>query len=337
METALIKAISAIHRSDSLDSFESAFLSHASAAIGAEAFGVYLLDPQRRTPEKFFGTGAPRVFLEEYETHRALDPIYEFVMRQRSVADGAKLLGARAWRNHPLRAWLRNWGLQHSLQGPLVIRGEVAGTVNFARGSAGRAFSARSCWLAQVICEEVSATLERLLQQRETVAQLNLFTSCFESAPMPLVISDGHGEVRVLNRSARCGAALTPRKRQPGDPLCRVAQVVAELATSSQEALSARTDRGETFMSVRLKGFEDLFLSAWDPPGGPPHSLLGVLPERSREVAELLVQGKQNKWIAWKLGISPDTVKYHVRRVYSLLGVSSRIELVRFATCGRKQ
>jgi DNA-binding CsgD family transcriptional regulator len=337
VETALIKAISAIHRSDSLDSFESAFLSHASAAIGAEAFGVYLLDPQRRTPEKFFGTGAPRAFLEEYETHRALDPIYEFVMRQRSVADGAKLLGARAWRNHPLRAWLRNWGLQQSLQGPLVIKGEVAGTVNFARGSAGGAFSARSCWLAQVICEEVSATLERLLQQRETVTQLKLFTSCFESVPMPLVICDGHGEARVMNRSARSARALPLRQRQAGDPLCRIAQVVAELATSSKEALAVRADGGETFMSVRLRGFDDLFLSAWEPLGGPPGSLLDALPERSREVAELLVQGKQNKWIAWKLGISPDTVKYHVRRVYSLLEVSSRIELVRCATRGRKQ
>jgi DNA-binding CsgD family transcriptional regulator len=218
-----------------------------------------------------------------------------------------------------------------------VIKGEVAGTVNFARGSAGGALSARSCWLAQVICEEVSATLERLLQQRETVTQLKLFTSCFESVPMPLVICDGHGEARVMNRSARSARALPLRQRQAGDPLCRIAQVVAELATSSKEALAVRADGGETFMSVRLRGFDDLFLSAWEPLGGPPGSLLDALPERSREVAELLVQGKQNKWIAWKLGISPDTVKYHVRRVYSLLEVSSRIELVRCATRGRKQ
>jgi DNA-binding CsgD family transcriptional regulator len=44
-----------------------------------------------------------------------------------------------------------------------------------------------------------------------------------------------------------------------------------------------------------------------------------------------LIQGRQNKWIAWKLGISGDTVKYHVRRVYGLLGVSSRVELMRVA------
>ena len=63
----------------------------------------------------------------------------------------------------------------------------------------------------------------------------------------------------------------------------------------------------------------------------PPDGLLEALPARSREVADLLIQGKQNKWIAWKLGISRDTVKYHVRRVYSLLGVSSRVELLRLA------
>ena len=337
METALIRAISAIHRSDSLDSFEGAFLGHVSAAIEAEAFGLYLLNPQLQAPRKFVGTGAPTAFLEQYENYRALDPIYEFVVRQRGVADGANLLGTRAWRAHPLRVWMRNWGLQHSLQGPLVIGGEFAGTVNFARGSARGAFTARSRRLAHVICEEVSAALERLLQRRETVAQLNVFTSCFESVPMPLVISDGCGDVRALNRRARSGAAISPGERQPADPLCRVAQVVAELATSSKEILAVRTDAGDTFMSVRLSGCDDLFLSAWDLTGGPAGDRLDGLPERSREVAELLIQGRQNKWIAWKLGISHDTVKYHVRRVYSLLGVSSRVELLRFAIRDPKQ
>jgi DNA-binding CsgD family transcriptional regulator len=116
-----------------------------------------------------------------------------------------------------------------------------------------------------------------------------------------------------------------------GEPLERVAQVVSELAASSKETLALRTDADDTIMSVRLPGCDDLFLSAWDC-GVDGASLLNGLPARSREVAELLIQGKQNKWIAWKLGISRDTVKYHVRRVYGLLGVSSRIALVRLAT-----
>lgn len=331
MEAALIKAISAIHRSDSLDSFERAFLGNVSAAIEADAFGIYLLDAKRRTPAKIVATGAPRVFIEEYESYRSLDPIYEFVVRQRCVTDGANLLGSRDWRSHPLREWLRHWGLQHSLQGPLIINGEVAGTVNFARGPACGPFTARSRWLAQVICEEASAALERLLQRRETAAQLDLLASCFECVPMPLVITDGRGQVRALNHRARSSTQSAPGVRRHAEPLYRVAHIVSELATSSRESLAVRTDAGDSFMSVRLNGCDDLFLSAWNVTAGPPDALLDTLPARSREVAELLIQGKQNKWIAWKLGISRDTVKYHVRRVYSRLGVSSRVELLRLA------
>ena len=69
VETALIKAISAIHRSDSLDGFEQAFLGNVSAAIEADAFGIYLLDAKRKAPEKIVA-GASRVFIEEYESYR---------------------------------------------------------------------------------------------------------------------------------------------------------------------------------------------------------------------------------------------------------------------------
>jgi DNA-binding CsgD family transcriptional regulator len=331
VEVALIKAISAIHRSDSLDGFEQAFLSNVSAAIEADAFGIYLLDAKRKVTEKIVSTGAPRVFIEQYESYRSVDPIYEYVVNERCVADGASLLGSRDWRSHPLREWMRHWGLQHSLQGPLIINGEVAGTVNFARGAACGPFTARSRWLAQVICDEASAALERLLQRRETAVQLDLLAACFECVPMPLVITDGGGGVRALNRRARSSTQDSPSARARPGPLHRVTQIVSELATSAKDSMAVRTDAGDAYMSMRLNGCGDLYLSAWNVMEAPPGTLLDTLPERSRQVAELLLQGRQNKWIAWRLGISRDTVKYHVRRVYSLLGVSSRVELLRLA------
>jgi DNA-binding CsgD family transcriptional regulator len=336
VETALIKAISAIHRSDSLDSFEQAFLGTVSGAIEADAFGIYLLDAKRHIPEKIVATGATRGFIEEYESYRSLDPIYEHVVNERCVADGASLLGSRDWRSHPLREWLRHYGLQHSLQGPLIINGRVAGTVNFARGAACGPFTARSRWLAQVICDEASAALERLMERREAAAQMDLLSACFECVPMPLVITDAGGVVRALNRRARSSAGSAAAARRPPDPLHRVAHLVSELATSSRDSVAVRTDAGDAYMSVRLNGCDNLFLSAWNVTEAPPETLLDTLPERSRQVAELLIEGRQNKWIAWKLGISRDTVKYHVRRVYSLLGVSTRVELLRLVMRDRR-
>ena len=50
------------------------------------------------------------------------------------------------------------------------------------------------------------------------------------------------------------------------------------------------------------------------------------LSERERELLSLLARGKQYKEIADQLGISTDTVRSHIRRIYRKLHVHSRTE-----------
>lgn len=52
------------------------------------------------------------------------------------------------------------------------------------------------------------------------------------------------------------------------------------------------------------------------------------LSQRESEVAALICQGKQNKQVAWMLGISEYTVENHLRRIYRKLGIHSRASLV---------
>jgi len=54
---------------------------------------------------------------------------------------------------------------------------------------------------------------------------------------------------------------------------------------------------------------------------------LGVSP-REYETLELLAAGLSNKEIARKLGVSPNTVKTHLARLYEKLGASRRTEAV---------
>ncbi|WP_425583588.1 response regulator transcription factor [Winogradskyella damuponensis] len=51
------------------------------------------------------------------------------------------------------------------------------------------------------------------------------------------------------------------------------------------------------------------------------------LTERQLEVIKLVKEGKTNKEIGVELYISENTVKYHLKAIYELLGVKNRIIL----------
>jgi len=56
-----------------------------------------------------------------------------------------------------------------------------------------------------------------------------------------------------------------------------------------------------------------------------------LLTTRQIEVLRLLQQGTQNKNIAFELGLSPSTVKVHIRRIFTALGARNRTEAVNIA------
>src|SRR5574341_1993139 len=58
--------------------------------------------------------------------------------------------------------------------------------------------------------------------------------------------------------------------------------------------------------------------------GRPPHP--DILTPREWEVLALLREGLSDQAIGYRLGISLDGAKYHVREILSKLGVSSRQE-----------
>ena len=51
------------------------------------------------------------------------------------------------------------------------------------------------------------------------------------------------------------------------------------------------------------------------------------LTPREKEIVEVLVLGYSNKQIASRFGISPQTVKNHLARLFEKFSVSSRLEL----------
>ena len=52
------------------------------------------------------------------------------------------------------------------------------------------------------------------------------------------------------------------------------------------------------------------------------------LTAREHEVSHLLINGDTYKQIAWRLNISPDTVRQHIKNIYRKLQINSRVQLI---------
>lgn len=287
----VLDVIRNFNRCETPEDFRSVVISNVAKVVDADAYGVYMFRSCQPLKEYFLGR-APSRFLSEYEDRRSTDPVLEYVLRRRLAEDSSHLLGS-AWTRHPLRLWMEKWGWEYSLQGPLMLDGDVVGTVNFARGRRFGPFEDIARRNVQVVCEEASAALQRIVRTVNLAKETRLFKACFDQAPTPMVVRDSGDAVRYVNAAA---LSQTP----PG--------VLGRLNRS----ISLRGGEGYRLETRISERFVDLQVS-----------------EKTRQVANYLAEGRQNKWIAWKLGLSLDTIKYHVKALYSAMGVHSRVEFIR--------
>jgi two-component system response regulator FixJ len=130
------------------------------------------------------------------------------------------------------------------------------------------------------------------------------------NANFPVIIVTGHGDVALAVRAMKAGAVDFIEKPFSGDAILasiRLAQsryAQQQVSEAASEAARAR---------------------------------ITLLTPRERDVFEELVQGKQNKMIAFDLSISPRTVEVHRARVLEKMQARSLSELVRLALAGGVQ
>jgi|WetSurMetagenome_2_1015567.scaffolds.fasta_scaffold484226_2 two-component system, LuxR family, response regulator FixJ len=129
---------------------------------------------------------------------------------------------------------------------------------------------------------------------------------------LPVLIMTGHGDVPIAVQAMKEGAVEFLEK-----PFEREALLAA---------LESAFDHARPAASAVPDTAPDL-----------PNGLRKALTEREKDVFELLVQGHQNKVIAYQLGISTRTVEVHRSRIMDKLGARNLADLVRMSLQDRQK
>jgi DNA-binding NarL/FixJ family response regulator len=105
----------------------------------------------------------------------------------------------------------------------------------------------------------------------------------------------------------------------------------AQLAGDLPEGMEVVGEADSITEARALSLAADAFLLAATQRADPDGPILEPLTTRELEVLDLVSQGLSNKAIARRLGISDQTVKFHVATIFDKLGVANRTEAARLA------
>lgn len=134
--------------------------------FGVQRWGIYLLDEQSRLA-KFEIHGVPDIFVERYEeVGRAVDPVMRYVVERHAPAHEELVLPSGGWKQCDLyQHCCSRYDHEHIMTGPIVGRGNLIGTVHFARVSGTPAFNSEDLADLSALCLHMSACLATLRSQ----------------------------------------------------------------------------------------------------------------------------------------------------------------------------
>ena len=143
-----------------------ALMNDLSEYFEVQRWGVYLLDDRQRLAS-MDAIGVSDAFIERYErVGRAIDPVLQYVLENHAPAHEALVLPKGTWKQSALyQNCCSTSEHEHIMTGPIVGRGQLIGTIHFARVGDTPAFGDRDLARLGAVCTHVSACLAALRKQ----------------------------------------------------------------------------------------------------------------------------------------------------------------------------
>ncbi|GAA4240083.1 hypothetical protein GCM10022254_63490 [Actinomadura meridiana] len=312
-----------------LDELQDRYFEWVAGHVPSFALGVYLFDPRTGETRASAVRGLSRFYVHRYERFgRPVDPVLRGAVAARRAFDDSLVAPADQWRRAPIvQELFRHYDMAHVMCAPLVSGGEIVGTVNFARAGGEPAFDQRDRRRATVAAMMFQAAVAATDLVTAIDAERAAWWGALESSGQAIVVTDLERAERHANRPAR---ALLDAADD--------AWSVLDAAIDGGEAIQRLTVRpagggAATEVSVTSAPLPERpsvivsILSAESSTPELPPALRRLLTGRETAIAELVAAGRRDHEIASRLHISPNTVKHHLKSIYSKLDVHSRVEL----------
>jgi DNA-binding CsgD family transcriptional regulator len=116
--------------------------------------------------------------VERYEqVGRSVDPVLQYVLNHHAPAHEAMVLPHGGWKQSELyQRCCSEYDHEHIMTGPIVGRGQLVGTIHFARVGGMRAFDARDLANLGAVCTHFSACLAELRMRSPLTSNMKQLT-----------------------------------------------------------------------------------------------------------------------------------------------------------------
>jgi len=205
------------------------------------------------------------------------------------------------------------------------------------------------------ILRSLSEVLAVALDCHRLRDQITVLRAALDSTSSSVLLFDRSGDIVYANPPADRllslqteDELLVETEGEPGKPLFTVLATIVEKAASSSaekpgwrgtlQSLDGRSLACEVTRLPPVSSLPDTVLVLLQPVGSEPTVRIDAfcsaysLSPREKEVVRLLTEGLTTLAMAERLGISPHTVRDHLKNLYRKTGTSSRSELLGLAS-----